>query len=1033
MVLNPSFEVVGAPCSTPIPPNITLNAAFNDGCVPAWYAANGTPSICTGPNGNPPDGNQVACLGSNHEGIFQNLDVCQVPGQELRIEFSHRAPRSNNAPFFVYLASGLFNVPNSSPGTPLTIGQNWQLVGTFIANQTWQDVAVTITINNSNNNQLLFLASDVADVFIDRVSVVCISQLQPSIASTYLGAGSFTFTGSISSHPLLNATNWCWEFGDGTFTNGPNLTQVTHTYNQPGQYQVCLRITDNCCACMRDTCITIIFDPCRCSDIPTVLDIGGPVTWSQDQLRQSDVIIAPGTHLLIDNATIRMLSPCKFVVMRGASLRLQRARITSECSQTRWGGIVVWGNSAILHGGNVFNLDNPINNPLNAPGVFRSILSSELERMNATGVHAQRLSVDNPANENVYANYGHAYGPGVTPASYTGGVVRCFTTTFSDNIRCADFRDYPHTNYSLFSGCAFTNPGGNQPTNNGRIGIRIWNTDGISISDCYFNQVGSAGIVTIDGAIGINRSIFFRNYRGVSASSAAGQTGFVQIGNGSNNARNLFERNWFGIWSDGIYNLNVYNNQFTQNGEPIKGSIWGPAGGGIVVTGPSSFDIYDNDFLNNTRGIELLNTGGQSGLGPNQRIKCNIHQQDRTAIWVRGRCSGMYFRDNAYGTILRDLLIQPHLGINAQPGEIHYFQGLFNNGVYNIFSAHGKNIISSLQPGQTVFFEYYAPIIELPPMNSPLIPDCDIGGFEPPNPGVPCPENNNFIINLAIGHMDPCLEGHPNAEFESCIERSCLDSLRTRLLELEDLVAQDEAQYRGEWLRTRLRFDTDLRALSRHLAESGQIEDALEMLRDYGDKQALLLLYALQLRIRDYEGAISTLDTLEVIDEEAFLFGQVQRIHLSFLTGGGAFIPSTEQDSLLEEVAMRADAAGSAARAIYHLLYQGWLEPYSEAQLDDFTEPAERYSQKFNVSKHATEALLQVYPNPARHEIHVQTASAEGYIRILNPGGVILKQEIVQSEMTSIDINLFTSGFYIVQYVSVEGQILSSGKFVINR
>ena len=53
---NPDFENYGPPCV--VPPNLTVDAAFNQGCVQGWQAANQTPSICTT---NPASGLLSAC------------------------------------------------------------------------------------------------------------------------------------------------------------------------------------------------------------------------------------------------------------------------------------------------------------------------------------------------------------------------------------------------------------------------------------------------------------------------------------------------------------------------------------------------------------------------------------------------------------------------------------------------------------------------------------------------------------------------------------------------------------------------------------------------------------------------------------------------------------------------------------------------------------------------------------------------------------------------------------------------------------
>ena len=183
ILVNPDFENFANTC-TITPP--VIDGAFNNGCVQGWQSANQTPSICTE---NPANGLLYACLGwssplntNYREAIFQNVVVCQ--GERYQLQFSSRSPANwINSTINIYMASGLVNVPlNDNDAFP--INPTWQQLQTVTANGAWTVTTITFTANNLANNQLLFQVVGGGDVFLDNMSLVCISQLNPQVTST---------------------------------------------------------------------------------------------------------------------------------------------------------------------------------------------------------------------------------------------------------------------------------------------------------------------------------------------------------------------------------------------------------------------------------------------------------------------------------------------------------------------------------------------------------------------------------------------------------------------------------------------------------------------------------------------------------------------------------------------------------------------------------------------------------------------------------------------------------------------------------
>lgn len=79
------------------------------------------------------------------------------------------------------------------------------------------------------------IAEDCREVVIRGASNLCGGFVSDSL----VGPRTYLFRGHSIHAPNDNPISFTWSFGDGTSQNGQN---VTHTYNQPGDYRVCLLI-----------------------------------------------------------------------------------------------------------------------------------------------------------------------------------------------------------------------------------------------------------------------------------------------------------------------------------------------------------------------------------------------------------------------------------------------------------------------------------------------------------------------------------------------------------------------------------------------------------------------------------------------------------------------------------------------------------------------------------------------------------------------------------------------------------------------
>ena len=80
------------------------------------------------------------------------------------------------------------------------------------------------------------IAEDCREVVIQSVSNICGGYMIDSMTAPH----SFKFRGFSIHAPNDHVLNYHWTFGDGTSAFGQ---EVTHTYSQGGNYQVCLTIT----------------------------------------------------------------------------------------------------------------------------------------------------------------------------------------------------------------------------------------------------------------------------------------------------------------------------------------------------------------------------------------------------------------------------------------------------------------------------------------------------------------------------------------------------------------------------------------------------------------------------------------------------------------------------------------------------------------------------------------------------------------------------------------------------------------------
>lgn len=1007
LIVNGNFETVNSACINNGCGLTPLNLGCN--CVQPWFAPTGSPILRT--NVGAPNGPvaiatsaELESIQCKQEAFAQSIGL--IPGQPYQLMFQVRKTVGNQpTDIKVFLANGLTNTINNPVDGPcINPGSNWvNLVSQNFTSGSWTTITSNFTPSNSTNNQIVFFPLQTSGALYnaqqicwDDIKLTCSSLLDVSFTDNYIGNNTVQFNGSATGNISgLAATDWCWEFGDGTTGAGQN---VSHTYAGPGTYTVCLTIRDGR-RCTKKFCRNISIDDCQCGTQSQVLS-GSTVTWNNlnNQVIDQDVIVPPGTHLTINNSTIRVKENCKFVVMRGASLTTNNTTMTHYCTDRLWRGIVVWGNRDVEHSNVNFNNPGPGTLGASDPGVARILGGSKLEYA-YFGLEPQRWWWDGK-NEPLFASItGNQYNINDIE-KFWGGIVIGDHAEFFNNRLSAQIGRYPRVNQSHFNNCVFHS---NYPfmLNAGAEGVNIWDTDGVSFQSDTFQQVPARGITSSNAAITVYGSLFANNYQGIKIGSSINSTGHTRIGTLAAANGNRFVDNYYGIWSDGVTKMDVMQNTFESHDSAA-----------IRILGTSVFNIQLNAFLSNPVGVDLINTT----LTTQQDLNCNYHNADNRGIRVTGNCRGMEFFNNEFNNLTADLYLR---GAGQTQGQIFPNQGAPQYPFYNYFSqSEAENDIRT-ENNQTALFYYTPPNDPSLPaaILARLLPDCDI------DDGCSVP---NFYFNTlpSLGDQDcsPTNHGGTGTTPQPCTTRPCLDSLFNHL---EWLKSQTGTQYATETALTERRFYTDKRLLVDQWLQAKNVPQIVAALTTYNQTDDQQLLSGVYLKTGDLANAAAAVQALPTTTEDEGDFKTVQQMNLAYLSNPSGYTPTPAEDATLMTIGQKPSPAGANGRVLYHTLHSVWLEPIIPA----FSGSSPRALEE--ARPEPLPATLRLAPNPASNQVTVFVDNnAGGLLRVTDMlGKSILETKETESEWT-IDTRNLVNGIYFVQQI-VNNKVNGTARLVV--
>lgn len=937
LVTNGSFETVltGTKCNqvTSGPPVLIIfpDAIYN-GCVPNWFAANGTPSLFVEVNGiQASEGNNFMLLahiavpgGACDEPIYQNIGVTAGNSYSLSFDCINTFPTASGN-IAIYLANNIQNLNQS--GTPcLAINPSWEKIATVgVDNSTWNNFSTTFIPINPDNNQLLLVAEEtnnlnVANFGIDNISVQCISDLNSNISNvTYLGGGDYLIESeSIPPSGSTNyATSWCWDFGDGT--TGGGTSTFFHNYQTNGVFEVSLKVVDNN-GCVSYATTTIQHNDCNGADVSEIIE--GDIEWTGiNKVIERDIIIAPLSKLTINTCLLTMKATTKIVVMRGARLDIiNQSVLTPFCPGIAWEGILVWGGGP--HVG--LNIDQLT---ASSPGVLK-VIDSGLLGMNR-GMQAQRWWWDS-RNEGIYNALMLTGSGGTTIPSFRGGLIQADNSYFYDNRLSAEFHQFNGLNQSYFKDCIFSTIG----TSSINEGVNVWGTGGISFNNCQFKDIGSIGITALDAPISVMKSTFEDNTFGIWLSHIGMATyGETRIGNGLDAQKNTFTDNAIGVDAWAIEELKVKRNDFTSQSDVTS----------IRVRSVSSYAIENNNINQSGYGIKL----SQNAQLIEQDIVCNQFNNVGEGINVRDDCSGMVFNNNTFNVKPNGIGVHITYMGNVE-SSIFPFQGTSGDPAFNLFSEN-QQFIDIRHFHESNQFVYFPPSLPLSPITeSKLTPDC-------PYDDLTCGSNNNYFLNAppSPGIEDPnCIKVDG-----FCGEMPCYDSLLYRKNWLKNQIDLGQNVYLPELKRIERTINTvKLRLVEKWINEDNiqSISDLLQSSEIVQDKK---MLFGAYLALSMYSNANIVLQSINDSD-----FFKVENVYLKYAQATLAeYTPTFQEITDLLIIAQNPNSLSQGhAIGLLKLLRVPYTETLEKEELDYSKNEARNSAPEF-VEKTSN---VVFFPNP---------------------------------------------------------------------
>ena len=444
-----------------------------------------------------------------------------------------------------------------------------------------------------------------------------------------------------------------------------------------------------------------------------VLESGQDITWQNDRILKSHLIIENGAKLTLKDCVLHIPCGANIIVKPGGQLIVDDAIITNRCG-FMWQGIEVWGNSSThqylingSYGQGYLELKNGavIENAKCAvelwrPGYWsttgRIIQATDATfRNNAMAVHARCYTNISPyTNNEAYYNAYFNNCNFVVDGNYLG------TETFVKHVVLCE------VNWGNFEGCDFSADRSVTGVAPGCIGISAYDASFGVLSPCKANYSPCPEAY-------MDRSTFEGLGSGVCASGSG------------NNPRSFFVMD--AVFNNNDYGINVLNTNFptiTSNEFNIGGGGYCDFNYGICLRNCTSFCIEENHFqpvanaTETTVGVAIYHSNSVNDVYRNtfedlQRGSLALGQNTNGLTALQG----LTYTCNEFNGNQRDIMvlqrdgsgdIQSQQGSSSKPaGNIFWgstFQ-IFNDGSnqihYHHYNGVGETPSSSMVYGVT--------------------------------------------------------------------------------------------------------------------------------------------------------------------------------------------------------------------------------------------------------------------------------------------------------------------------------------------
>ncbi|NQT76101.1 MAG: T9SS type A sorting domain-containing protein [Bacteroidetes bacterium] len=163
---------------------------------------------------------------------------------------------------------------------------------------------------------------------------------------------------------------------------------------------------------------------CNYNSVKYYVPEDSSITWTQDKLMTSDIVIPSGSELVISNCQVLMPTNAKIIVEKNARLSLIGAHITNACDDL-WMGIEVWGDPSEAH-----------------DTAYQGFVKST----NGTIIENAYCAL--------YAGKKDSLGYGIQ--GFGGGILQIINTTFRNNKRAVELWPYDDSDTTtFFERCTF--------------------------------------------------------------------------------------------------------------------------------------------------------------------------------------------------------------------------------------------------------------------------------------------------------------------------------------------------------------------------------------------------------------------------------------------------------------------------------------------------------------------------------------------------------------------------------------------------